>query len=214
MKDFWDWFIGRAASQVLYTTWHWLWGKTDSAVPIAADTVKMAKEMESDALVSLKLMVESIKRLEMAVSFVRGHYVAAQKNYQGCLADIAMAKQQLSIKNSLESRLAQDRVVILEEAAAQFLQQAQEAEENLCIATNQLLWEQQRAIAAQQQLTHVSAMQVLNASILQIAQQRDSLADDSAQSQFDRATAALALAAEQQKALAETIDAPSSLLRS
>lgn len=38
-------------------------------------------------------------------------------------------------------------------------------------------------------------------------QQRDSLAIDSVQSQFDRATAALELASEQQKVLAETIDA-------
>jgi hypothetical protein len=54
---------------------------------------------------------------------------------------------------------------------------------------------------------------VLNASILQIAQQRDSLAADSVQSQFDRATAAIGLAAEQQRVLAETIDPPLSILR-
>ena len=97
--------------------------------------------------------------------------------------------------------------MILEQAATQFLRQCHEAEENLSIATNQLLWEQHRAISSQQQLTQASAMQELNASLLQIAQQRDSLAIDSVQSQFDRATAALELASEQQKVLAETIDA-------
>jgi hypothetical protein len=211
VKDFWDWFIGNEASDVLYVTWYWLWGKTYSAPP--PEVLPTAAEMESDALVSLRQMGKSIERLEVAVALVRGHYVAAQNNYQACLADIMAAKQKLSTKIGVESRLAADKIAILEQAAAQFLQQSQEAEENLCVATNQLLWEQQRAIAAQQQLTQVSAMQVLNASILQIAQQRDSLAADSVQSQFDRATAAIGLAAEQQRVLAETIDPPLSILR-
>jgi hypothetical protein len=210
VKDFWDWFIGSKASDVLYVTWDWLWGNTYSAT--SAEVLPTAAEMESDALVSLRQMVKLIERLEVAVALVRGHYVAAQNNYQACMADIQVAEQELYTKMGVESRLATDKIVILEQAAAQFLQQFQEAEENLCVATNQLLWEQQRAIAAQQQLTQVSAMQVLNASILQIAQQRDSLAVDSVQSQFDRATAAIALAAEQQKVLAETIDRPSPVL--
>jgi hypothetical protein len=211
VKDFWDWFIGSKASDVLYVTWYWLWGNTYSAT--STEVLPTAAEMESDALVSLRQMGKSIERLEVAVALVRGHYVAAQNNYQACLADIMAAKQRLSTKIGVESRLAADKIAILEQAAAQFLHQFQEAEENLCVATNQLLWEQQRAIAAQQQLTQVSAMQVLNASILQIAQQRDSLAADSVQSQFDRATAAIGLAAEQQRVLAETIDPPLSILR-
>jgi hypothetical protein len=212
VKDFWDWFIGSTASSALYATWRWLWGATESTLPPPETTPRTA-EMESDALVSLKLMSQSIERLESAVVLVRNHYVASQQNYRECQGKIAAAKQALSHKTGIETRLATDRIVILEQAAAQFLQQSQEAEENLCTATNQLLWEQQRAIAAQQQLTQVSAMQALNASILHMAQQRDTLATDSVQSQFDRATAALALAAEQQKVLAETIDLPAPVLR-
>ncbi len=211
MKDFWDWFIGRTASDALYATWQWLWGVTDAPAP--AQTTPTTAEMESDALVSLKLMMRSIERLEAAVVLVQSHYAASQNNYRECQNQIAIAQQNLVQATGIAARLAVDRIMILEEAAAQFLQQCQEAEEDLCTATNQLLWEQQRAIAAQQQLTQVSAMQVLNASILQMAQQRDTLATDSAQSQFDRATAALALAAEQQKVLAATIDLPPPVLR-
>jgi preprotein translocase subunit SecD len=204
MKDFLDWFIGRAASDVVYGAWQWLWGATKSMEQ--PETTPTAEENESAAMTSLHLMRESIERLEVAVSLVRGNYVATRKSHQECLAEIMTAKHLLAQQNSLEARLVKDRIVILEQAAAQFLRQCREAEENLCTATNQLLWEQHRAIAAQQQLTQASAMQVLNASLLQIAQQRDSLATDSVQSQFDRATAALELASEQQKVLAETID--------
>lgn len=201
MKGFWDWFIGRTASNAVAVAWQWLWG---IAKPVAVPT---PAENESAALVSLRLMKESIKRLEVAVALVRGHYVAASRNHQECLAEIITARQLLTQQDSLKVRLAKDKIVILEQAAAQFLQQCREAEENLCTATNQLLWEQHRAIAAQQQLTQASTMQALNAELLQIARQRDSLAsDNSVQSQFDRATAALELAAEQQKVLAETID--------
>jgi hypothetical protein len=212
VKDFWDWFIGRTASNAVYATWQWLWGATKSPPP-SEETTPTAAEMESEALVSLKLMMQSIERLESAVVLVQSHYAASQQNYRECQSQIATAQQALSQKTGIEARLATDRITILEQAAAQFLRQSQEAEENLCTATNQLLWEQQRAIATQQQLTQVSAMQVLNASILQMAQQRDSLVSDSAQSQFDRATAALALAAEQQKILAATIDLPPPVLR-
>ncbi len=202
MKSFWDWFIGRTASNAFIVVWQWLWGFAEPTPPPAPT----AAENESAALVSLRLMKESIERLEVAVSLVRGHYIAAHRSHQECLAEIMTAKHLLTQQNNLEARLAKDRIVILEQAAAQFLRQCREAEENLCTATNQLLWEQHQAIAAQQQLTQASAMQVLNASLLQIAQQRDSLATDSVQSQFDRATAALELASEQQKVLAETID--------
>jgi hypothetical protein len=204
MKDFLDWFMGRTASDIVYGAWQWLWGATKSPEqPKAAPT---AEENESAAMASLRLMKESIERLEVAVSLVRGHYMAARKSHQECLTEIMTAKHLLTQQNDLEARLAKDRIVILEQAAAQFLRQFREAEENLCAATNQLLWEQHRAISAQQQLTQASAMQVLNASLLQIAQQRDSLATDSVQSQFDRSTAALELASAQQKVLAETID--------
>jgi phage shock protein A len=202
MKSFWNWFIGRTASTAFAVVWNWLWGVTEpspSPVPTAA-------ENESTALVSLRVMKESIERLEVAVFLVRGHYVAARKSHQECLAEIMTVKHQLTQQNSLEDRLAKDRIVILEQAATQFLCQCREAEENLCTATNQLLWEQHRAIAAQQQFTQASVMHVLNAELLQIAQQRDSLAIDSVQSQFDRATAALELASDQQKVLTETID--------
>jgi hypothetical protein len=202
MKSFWDWFIGRTASNAFIVVWQWLWGVSE-ATPSSAPT---AAENESTALVSLRVMKESIERLEVAVSLVQEHYLMAHKSHQKCLAEIMTAKHLLTQESNLEARLAKDRIVILEQAAAQFLRQCREAEENLCTATNQLLWEQHQAIAAQQQLTQASAMQVLNASLLQIAQQRDSLATDSVQSQFDRATAALELASEQQKVLAETID--------
>jgi hypothetical protein len=205
VKDFLDWFVGSTASNAFYEVWQWLWGATKPPVQSAA--APTAAESESTATDSLCLMKESIERLEAAVSLVRGHYVIANSSHQECLAEIVAAKQQLTPQNSLENRLAKDRIVILEQAAAQFLRQCREAEEGLCTATNQLLWEQHRAISAQQQLTQASAMQALNASLLQIAQQRDSLAIDSVQSQFDRATAALELASEQQKVLAETIDA-------
>jgi hypothetical protein len=205
MKDFLDWFLGRTTSNAVTVIWQWLWGVTAPTPPPAPT----AAENESAALVSLRVMKESIDRLEVAVSLVRGHYMTAHQSHRECLAEIMTAKHLLPQQNNLEARLTKDRIVILEQAAAQFLQQCREAEENLCTATNQLLWEQHRAIAAQQQLTQASAMQVLNASLLQISQQRDSLAIDSVQSQFDRATAALELASEQQKVLAETINGQS-----
>ena len=100
MKDFLDWFVGCTASNTFYGVWQWLWGVAEPT--ISAEVVSSAEENALVAMISLRLLRESIERLEVAVFFVRGHYLTARKNHQECLSQIMTAKQQLTQQNSLE----------------------------------------------------------------------------------------------------------------
>lgn len=182
MRKFVYWFLGDTAGRVLTAWWRWFWGKSISQ----GNTVTLEAARES-----LTAMQASVSHLTVSVSQVAAVYSQAQEKFLKHNQDYdeANAQAALALKegNEAAARLAVTRAITLEKALPSLAKMAQQSQELLHHAKQDLQNEQEKLEACRLEMGNLQAIAEMNEALSAVMKVTQEVGVDSAQSQFNQA---------------------------
>ena len=186
MKKLIKWFLGETATRVLTAWWRWFW--TQSIYQGNQLTLEAAKD-------SLESMQESVDKLTSSVAKVSAVYQQAQRKYTGQQAEYNKANEQATLaleqENEQAARLAIARAITLEKALPNLKAMADQSQQMLEAAKQELQVEQEKLEACRFEMGNLEAIAEMNEALSSVMDLTGKNGINSAKAQFKSAENAI-----------------------